>query len=59
MVGIRQIAERLRVSKQTVARWQRRGLLPAPDSNLGDEPAWDWHGVEEWARATGRLEPRP
>ena len=53
-----EIAERLGVSKQTVARWRRRGLLPEPDFHAGDKPAWDWHGVEEWAQATGRLEPQ-
>ncbi len=58
MVSMAEIAERLGVSRQTVARWQRRGLLPDPSSYAGDEPEWDWHGGEEWARATGRLAPQ-
>ena len=57
VVGVAEIAERLGVGEETVAEWERRGLLPQPDRSVGETPAWDWHGVEAWARETGRLEP--
>ena len=53
-VGATEIAERLGVDRGTIAKWQQRGLLPAPAWTVGGRPAWSWDSVEAWARATGR-----
>jgi uncharacterized protein YjcR len=64
LVGAAEIAERLRVTKNTLRSWRRRGLLdadqtrrdfPEPIASLRGADVWDWREVEAWARATGRL----
>lgn len=60
-VGIKEIAERFGVKRQTVDMWLQRDLLPDPRWIVGGRPAWDWPDIELWAMQTGRagrLEPR-
>lgn len=55
-VGIREIADRLGVNRQSADNWKTRGVLPPPRWTVGGRPAWSWqHDIEPWARATGRL----
>lgn len=64
LVGIPEIAERLGVARRTVVAWRyrhhRRPIkppwLPFPEPfSIGGRPIWRWSDIEEWARATGRL----
>jgi predicted DNA-binding transcriptional regulator AlpA len=55
IVGLKEIAERLGVKQQTAAAWRHRGLLPPPEGTVSGAPAWQWHTIEAWAKATGRL----
>lgn len=54
MVGVTQIAEMFGVHRVTVARWRRRGLLPAPDADVPNRPAWRRETIIRWAARTGR-----
>lgn len=54
-VGIKEIAERLGVKRQTVDVWLQRRLLPDATWIVGGRPAWNWSEIERWARKTGRL----
>ena len=55
-VGELEIAERLGVKEDTVHKWGKRGLLPAPDDIIsGRFPIWHWETIERWARRTKRL----
>lgn len=57
-VGEKEIAERLRVRKQTVAMWLHRPTVvpfPPPRWRVSGNPAWNWPDVERWARETRRL----
>lgn len=53
-VGPREIADRLRVSVNTVHSWRNRGILPDPDVVLGLGPIWSWIRISTWALETGR-----
>ena len=55
-VGVKEVAERLRVQANTVHAWRKRGRLPEPKGTAGGDPLWDWPDIEAWARATGRLD---
>ncbi len=55
-VGIKEIAERLGVQRTTVDRWLQRKILPPSAWIVGGRPAWEWADIEDWARATGRIE---
>ena len=55
-VGLAEIAQRLRVQRDTVDKWRARNLLPEPTwPSVGGRPAWNWPVIETWARETGRL----
>ncbi len=55
-VGLAEIAQRLRVQRDTVDKWRARHLLPQPTwPSVGGRPAWHWPVIETWARDTGRL----
>ncbi len=56
-VGLKEIAERLEVRRQTAAMWHYRQLLPAPRWTVSGQPAWDWSDIEPWAATTGRSAP--
>ena len=55
LVGAAEVAERLGVSRNTVASWQHRKLLPEPLGYVSGNPAWDWPVIEAWAQKTGRI----
>lgn len=55
LVSSAEIAQHLRVKKETVHAWRYRGILPAPDFDLAVGPVWLWSTIEEWAKETGRL----
>lgn len=57
LVGCAEVAERLRVSPNTLYSWRRRpssGFPPA-EHTVGGRPAWKWTTVRRWAERTGRL----
>jgi hypothetical protein len=61
-VGLVEIAERLRVKRETAGMWHYRsecgGLpvpMPAPRWIVSGAPAWRWSDIERWARKTGRM----
>ncbi len=54
-VGLMEIADRLRVERQTARNWQQRGVLPPHRWTVSGRPAWSWtRDIEPWARQTGR-----
>jgi len=56
LVGVEEIAGRLRVARSTVSGWHSRGLMPNPLGVVsGRTPVWEWADVEAWARESGRL----
>lgn len=70
VVGVVEIADRLRVEQQTVAQWHyrakgragakaRAGFRPFPPARwiVSGNPAWFWPDVEAWALETGRALP--
>ena len=48
-VNVRQLEDRLAVSKQTVWRWYSKGDFPKPHY-LGQNRVWWLHEVEAWER---------
>lgn len=54
-VGLNEIAERLRVRRDTVDHWRTRGLLPESRWTVGGRPAWAWGDIRAWAEQTDRL----
>lgn len=60
-VGVVEIAQRAKVSREAVNKWRERyggdAEHPFPDQRwtVGGRPAWDWSDVEAWLRKTGRL----
>jgi transposase len=56
-VGVKEIVDRLGVSRATVEKWQARGrrghAFPAPVRDVGGRPAWHWPDVVRWHRASG------
>ena len=66
VVGVREIAERLGMRRETVSMWVTRGWPkgdrsakpPKPPTTVGTvsgQVAYRWVDVERWAKATGRL----
>jgi chromosome partitioning protein len=52
LVGIAEISEFAKVSKQAVANWRMRyDNFPRPIQNLQSGPVWDRENVEAWVRA--------
>jgi len=65
LVGLSEIAGRLGVTYPTVLTWRYRHhrqprppwqSFPEPIKTVGRSPVFDWTEVEQWAKATGRLE---
>lgn len=65
LVGIPEVAKRLRVSRRTVTSWRYRHKrnphppwqpFPEPRQIVSGRPVWDWATVHAWAKATGRLD---
>ncbi len=54
LVGLSEIADRLRVKRQTTKQWKLRGILPPPKWTVGSTPIWEWSTIEKWAKKTGR-----
>lgn len=50
------VGERLGVAASTVARWNRRGLLPPPDLLLAGEEIWLWSKIYTWAAKRRRAD---
>jgi hypothetical protein len=56
VVGLAEIAERLKVQRPTADQWRARGVLPDPlPGTVGGRPAWRWKAIADWARQTGRM----
>jgi len=66
LVGIPEIAERLRVARRTVITWRYTHKrhppkppwepFPEPRQFISARPVWDWPEIEQWAKTTGRLQ---
>lgn len=56
LVGLAEIASRLNVTSAAAGNWVARGLLPKPALVANRVRLWDWPEVEDWAKATGRIE---
>jgi hypothetical protein len=55
-VGLKEIADRLGVPRQTPKTWHARGVLPDPGpGQVSGAPWWPWERIREWAIETGRL----
>ena len=54
IVGPSEIAAMLRVTRVTVSRWQREGVLPPPEAKLNRGPVWQRASIVLWAELTGR-----
>jgi len=50
LAGLAEIAEMLRVSRSTAARYAERGDFPAPIGRLGRGRIWRRRDVEKWGR---------
>lgn len=46
LVGIGEIAKRLKVKRATVDKWRQRGVLPKPDWELMGGPVWRWDTIK-------------
>ena len=55
IVGPSEIAVMLRVTRVTVSRWQREGVLPPPEAELNRGPVWQRASIVLWAEQTGRI----
>lgn len=55
LVGLSDIATRLRVARATVDTWRHRGQMPPPDFVVSGRPAWRWQTIRRWAERTGRI----
>lgn len=55
-IGLGEIAERLRVKRDTVDHWRIREVMPEPDpaDAEGRRPRWRWRAVRDWAISTDR-----
>jgi chromosome partitioning protein len=53
LVGTSEVAELLRVSKQTILNWRAKGEFPEPIAELKSGPVWDRPQVLKWAQAEG------
>jgi hypothetical protein len=56
IVGIKEIAERLRRKPQTVALWRHQNRLPEPDGTVSGAPAWHWGTIANWAAEHDRVD---
>jgi hypothetical protein len=55
-VGLKQMAGRLSVQRETAVRWNYRHLLPPPQWRVSRDPAWCWpHQIVPWAERKGKL----
>jgi predicted DNA-binding transcriptional regulator AlpA len=55
LLGPAEIAELLEVSRETVYKWQTRGLLPAPFATYSGTSVWQRKAVVRWAIQSGRI----
>jgi predicted DNA-binding transcriptional regulator AlpA len=55
LVGLKEIAEILNVSKQRAGQLASRADFPRPLGEISAGRVWKRSDVERWARATGRL----
>ena len=56
-VGLKEIAARLHVTRQTAKTWHQRNILPPHCGMVSGSPWWDWAAILVWADKTGRLTP--
>jgi predicted DNA-binding transcriptional regulator AlpA len=50
LLGLHEVAELLRVTKRTAARYTRRADFPEPIERLAAGPIWRRRDVEAWAK---------
>ena len=59
-VGLKEIAARLHVTRQTAKTWHQRNILPPVGwGTVSGAPWWDWAAILVWADKTGRLTRQP
>lgn len=47
----REVADKVGVSRETIARWSYQGKLPKPDAVVGYSGAWLEKTIDEWMKA--------
>lgn len=55
LVGVAEIAELLKVTRQRVQQLTQRDDFPDPEAVLSAGKVWKRSDVEAWAKKTGRL----
>lgn len=55
LIGLTEIAELLKVERNVVDQWRRRGRLPDPLKIVSGNPVWARQDIEAWAVETDRL----
>ena len=59
-VGLKEIAARLHVTRQTAKQWHWRKILPPTGTGtVSGAPWWNWAAILVWADKTGRLTRQP
>lgn len=48
ILGSRELAETLGVSKQLLSIWRKRGKLPTPIAELHCGPIWNKQDIDRW-----------
>jgi predicted DNA-binding transcriptional regulator AlpA len=54
VIGIKEIAAALGITRAYADTLRYRGMLPEPDLVVGGRPAWKTETIEEWCTETGR-----
>jgi hypothetical protein len=55
LLGIREAAEMIGVTYETLGVWKARGKFVEPDWILSGSPVWKPATIRKWGRETGRL----
>jgi len=51
LIGTGKVARLLGITRQTVLKWTREGVLPAPTYRHGHVVRWEAAEIEQWLKA--------